>query len=322
MKNKTETYYTARYSAEEIAEFKRNKQKQTRKDIIVVTVIILGIVLYAIWLKSNVFNEQYAWSTELVQAIEEGDTEKAKLLLTDEDKDVNEPGGGLFPYSYFVEVSSTRPLVEACFRGNYEIVKLLIERGADPTLDAGTPFDPLYNTLDEYNINTYRIVKLLLEHGADPDEIVEFGEEPLYLVAQMAQTDYIVDFEGTDTLSISERGENIVQVFKLIREYSKNKYPEPTEGPTLLMCAVKEENIALVRYLLENPSATFDVNEKDKYGRTALFFLKWKSDSSPKIAEVLLSYGADKTIENMYGSTIYDYAVINHDEGLMELLKP
>ncbi|KAJ5189936.1 hypothetical protein N7491_008023 [Penicillium cf. griseofulvum] len=75
-----------------------------------------------------------------------------------------------------------QPLVFAVQRGNLELVKLLLEYGADINVKSERPYDvakfysPLYLAVEE---SDEAMVNLLLDRGADPEITNEFGEPPL-----------------------------------------------------------------------------------------------------------------------------------------------
>jgi ankyrin repeat protein len=65
------------------------------------------------------------------------------------------------------------PLVQAAGRGHLDVVRLLLERGADPNLreEGNSPHGrALYTAV--YN-HHYEVAKLLLEHGANPNQEME-----------------------------------------------------------------------------------------------------------------------------------------------------
>ena len=80
----------------------------------------------------------------------------------------------------------------------------------------------------------------------------------------------------------------------------------------------------------------FDINERFDKNETALIYVlkgelsyndnkvyydKITNRDTYGICELLLRYGADKTLKDIYGKTAYDYAVELKDEKLIELIK-
>ena len=96
----------------------------------------------------------YPGPDKFSQAIMDGDVETVKRFI-EEGRDVNT----------IVEGDSF-PIQIAAYSVQFEMVKLLLENGADPNAHAGKCFTPLlYAARSEKSIE---IVKILLEYGADP----------------------------------------------------------------------------------------------------------------------------------------------------------
>ncbi len=75
-----------------------------------------------------------------------------------------------------------RPISAAARRSDFELLRLLLEHGADPSLaEEGAPrghalWSAVYN-------NQYEIAELLLKHGADPNGMVESSGTPMDMAA-------------------------------------------------------------------------------------------------------------------------------------------
>jgi len=103
-----------------------------------------------------------------------GDLERVRELLDQEPQLANLTSDYV---SYYI--GSGAPLKNAAARGHVEIVKLLLERGADPNLPE-EHIAPHGHALYSAAANGhYEIAKLLLEHGAYPNPEVESSADAL-----------------------------------------------------------------------------------------------------------------------------------------------
>ena len=150
----------------------------------------------------------------------------------------------------------------AGFGGDLEIVRVLLEAGADPNLipdDETTP--PIWSS------GSGEIAKLLINAGAD----INFQ-----------------DSNGKTDLMITAGGWGRLEKFKVLLEARANTQIIDNQGKTALMYAVKDSyNLEKVRLLIK---AGTNVNVKDNNGNTALSLAKEAGDN--KIIQLLLEAGA------------------------------
>jgi ankyrin repeat protein len=103
-----------------------------------------------------------------------GDLDRVRELLDEDPSRANRVSEYVTYY-----VGSGAPLKNAAARGHLDVVKLLLERGADPNLPEegiAPKGHALYSAV--YN-GHHEIAKLLLEHGADPSPPVESSADAL-----------------------------------------------------------------------------------------------------------------------------------------------
>jgi len=119
-----------------------------------------------------------------------GHAELAPLLLGDRDPDIFEACALGRADVVAAELASDPTLINApspdgftplgfaAFFRHPEVVELLLDRGADPSLPAGnaTKYSPLHSAASS---NSFEIVDLLLSRGADPNSREATGTTPL-----------------------------------------------------------------------------------------------------------------------------------------------
>lgn len=102
--------------------------------------------------------------------------------VIDEGFDVNEP-----------DADGLTPLHMACINKNYDGAKELLEAGAhvDPQDKWGNT--PLNRAVFEHD--SANLVRLLVDHGADPTIENHYGHSPLSEAKRYRQDDYVAVFE-------------------------------------------------------------------------------------------------------------------------------
>ena len=198
---------------------------------------------------------------ELMNAVSKGDMKALEKLIKD-DTDLNK------------QYDNITPLNLAAARNDKEMVKFLVEKGADINLEDGYGYTPLMKAIDYYNIG---LAKNIINLKPDLNAICSAtGDTPLtYLVNAKkygggADLCYYMIKNGADI-------------------NKKNK-----EGNTPLMIAAASYNYGIVGVLV-NMGA--DYNIKNKEGKTAIDIASARDDSSalhhmtnPSDLEHYLSY--------------------------------
>jgi len=174
-----------------------------------------------------------------------GDLDRVKELL-DEDPSL---ANRVCEYvTYYI--GSGAPLKNAAARGHTEIVKLLLERGADPNLPEegiAPQGHALYSAV--YN-GHYEIAKLLLERGAFPNPPVESSADALS-IAKMNKDERTVELlcsygaaRSVDLLSYYGDVETAAAIFAL--------NPDLADDPHALSQAAAQGHEAFVRLMLHH----------------------------------------------------------------------
>ena len=167
-----------------------------------------------------------------------------------------------------------RPLHAAVQRGNYELVKLLLDSGADPNLNTeyDSGFGWLYTPLSvAVNDNRYEIAELLCQRGADANVVAYAGKWTTGLLHYVA--------DSSDSRFV-----------KLLLEYGADVHAYDTssvEPMTPLHVASCAGNLDHARLLLEY-GAEIDAETAD--GTTPLFFAA--VEGHDELCSLLVSKGA------------------------------
>lgn len=231
------------------------------------TIFICVFLAVAIALIFPLVNLCQGWhnSSRLLAAIErENQPEVAVLLEQGADPNRCDVTPGWF--WTLLEVTPRQPLSVACFSGNLDIVKTLLEYGASANAIKGTGISPLQETLLYYKSDDVEIIELLLENGA----LIE--DDDVFAAAKMVPQAFDPTMEnGSVFAGVYDEDTAIgitTIVFRLLGERSVNSSDKL--GKTLLIYGVQSGNTNLVRALLQTGA---DVSAVDLQGKTALDYV-------------------------------------------------
>ncbi len=190
------------------------------------------------------------------------------------------------------------PLHEACLLGNTDIVKLLMDSGADDTLatkDGETPAHFIVQEKQRYrpvrSENRLEIIKALKNVDVQRND----GKTPAMLAQNLSYSDAV-----EITMALLDMGIDV------------NK--ADNKGNTLLhLCLFDKDTVK------EIIKAGADVNAKNNEGNTPLHIAL--DDRDDMVARLLIKKGADYKTPNGDGETGMDIAVANGMETVLELME-
>ena len=217
---------------------------------------------------------------------------------------VNEPLYFLPP----IDTPNESPLHTAIRTGDIDLVKTLVERGAKVN-DRFYDDYPLNRALDQGKLD---IAWYLIEQGADLTTKNGFGEPVIYCAVAF----------GPDADNPQREELQFELVKYIIDQHAWSEEDRTIDGGytrTLLGAAAFSDHAQVVEYLLEKEFYDVDEIATDaEFRQTALIVAAMRQ--SYHACQILLDYGADKTIVDAYGKNAMDYAVEMNDERLIAML--
>jgi ankyrin repeat protein len=158
----------------------------------------------------------YSSSDSLDAASEMGDLERVKFLVQTAGANVDHTG----------EFGLT-PLYFASQHDHLDVVKFLVDNGADPNIADNDGQTPIMIAIINGHID---VVRVLLEKGADPNQADDFNSTPLSFASQ----------------------DGDLEVVRMLLGKGANPNIADDEWETPLMYADQREHADVVRLLLEN----------------------------------------------------------------------
>ena len=264
-------------------------------------IFIIFIIFIAVITIRNIFSfwNNVLYANRLVVAIREDDINKVKKMLSEHGRNINSKVIRSDSFAKFAESNNPTPLFEACSSGNFEIIKLLVEAGADVNfIEPTRKWTPIGAALSYRNVDRIKIANYLMDNGADvTDEIASI----------------LVGYRNGSKETLKEQEE--YDLFIRMINTGANLSPELGAGDNLLRLAAKTDNLLIVKYLVEEKN--MDVNINTYYGLTPLMEC-YHID----IVKYLLEKGANKDAKNDIGETAYDRAVkFGKGEEIINILK-
>ena len=249
--------------------------------------------------------------------------------------------------------SGETPLISAISAGDDELVRLILHRGADVEARCADQITPLMHAVI---CERHAIVDLLLESGAQVDTMI-IGWTVLHRAAAMNDTtivtlllakganiearspkDFIpdrnplarigssdvVEYEkieaydadkGWTALSRAAASGDEAMVRLLVEHGADVESRNPSNG-TPLICAAEGRHEAIVDFLLMNGA---DIHAEDDFG--------WKplhralvNRGGERIAQMLVTHGADANARCLYKKTPLHYAIEKGDDSMVSFL--
>ena len=177
------------------------------------------------------------------------------------------------------------PLMLAARSGSRDVVKLLLERGAEPNrrskhLCTALSLAVEYQSAEAKDVRGSEVVKLLLDRGAHVRQVMpdKEGQTPLYIAIEFgARTENGLQTVTHMLESLTNSHEGKPLATKLLNEETDKK------GTTGLMRASQAGGVKMTKLLLNYQA---DINLVNADGRTALFFAVQAHNSAKRQEDI------------------------------------
>ena len=270
---------------------------------VVLSIILICSIGYLSIVGYQHYDYNQGYSQALIKAIRDFDDEELNRLLENPKNIDSTPSLRIF----INDSSNANPLEEAAFIGNYNAVVALVEAGANVNfINPTTDFTPLLSALITSKSNRITIANYLIDHGADVHHKPNQGGTGNALAES-------IDYVGIDI-------EESYALFLRLINLGCDPYVRTNPGNIFLKSAASGNKLIMV-YLMEND--LFDVNVLNDGGYSALMYLArvYLGQVTLDMIQILIDYGANKTLVNEDGMTAFDYALETGNTELIELLR-
>ena len=271
--------------------------------IFLLLVIIISLVFV------HLLHGEYGITGRLNRAIYDGNIiELEKILKKCTKREINS-----LPFNQMLarlmDFYNRTPLENACMSGEYQMVKLLIEYGADVNFtNPYTGRTPLLAATYAPGKEEVKIVKFLIECGADINVADNYGNTPLLGAVHLYYSDNMSEQESEYQKTGTE---NTIYLIEHCTSLEIKKH----QHSNILECAIANNNVPIVKYLIENHY--FGISDFSENGMTILHFAVKKN--SVNVCKYLLEQGANQNILDADGKTAYNYALENGNEDMIAL---
>jgi ankyrin repeat protein len=220
-------------------------------------------------------------------------------------------------------VKGFTPLHFACQNGHEEIVKILIDKGADVNQATEKGFTPFYIACQNGH---EEIVKLLIDMGADVSQTTKDGCTPLYMACQNGHEEIVkllIDM-GADVSQTTKDGCNPLhvasaegheEVVKLLIDKVENVNQANENGCTPLYMACQEGHEEIVKLLIDKVE---NVNQACKKRCTFLYVAS--KYGHEKVVKILIDKEANVNQANENGLTPLHVASQYGHEKIVQIL--
>ena len=270
---------------------------------ILLAVVIISFVLVLAIVFFNM--TAYAQSFKLCNMIKAGGTEHA-IEYIEKVSDVNEYSAPLWIRRILnmLEDDIDLPLIVACEEGDLQVVKALLEHGADPNHYLDGSWSPMEATFISKKPNRLAIANLLIQYGADVDA---YGSHTSGLFHELR---IYAHSTGDTTEEIKEQEECILFLL------SSGASPIDKNDYTIMHYICRTNHIEFISALAEDYDELLDYRNQQK--QTPLMWAI--SGESEETVAFLLAHGVEVEVTDINGKSVLEYALESENQRIIDLI--
>lgn len=227
--------------------------------------------------------------------------------------------------------SGETPLIYAClqtyFRSlrqieiRFEIIKLLIECGADVNMKNITGKTAFHIILQSSREDKVKIAELLLKSGADPN-IIDCNNMTAFEIISCKK--YYDQFNNTEK-SINQNTQiaNLLKNHNMETNDNWNRISQCVYLSSPIFYTLLKDLNSLKQLIKGNPSyVRQNINTKNNSGETPIFYAcQTHRENKLGYINILIETGADVNLQNNYGNTPLHLIIKNNEECKVKIAK-
>ncbi|XP_069670298.1 uncharacterized protein [Periplaneta americana] len=215
------------------------------------------------------------------------------------------------------------PLSWVAYKGDLEMVSLLVEKGADVNTEDARKQTPLYYAVSGSHVN---VVQFLIDSGAHVNACNNKGDSLMFTGVEQGNVDVVrllID-QGTDVNACDKFGDSLicsavltgnVDVVRLLIDKGADVNACRKHGDSPILSAIRGNNVHVVKLLIDQGA---DINACDKFGDSVICSAVLRGNVD--VVRLLIDKGADLNACDRFADSLICSAVLRGNVDVARLL--